>query len=204
VDEYEDTPDCVASRRRLRELGLNELLRLRLVRDYAIPSPAAGAEWSATPPAGTLWELLAVRHLLVTSAVVANRGSTLTLTVPGGTPIFQSTIGSNLAASLSAVMTWSAGYGAIANLAGFFSTLPTPPLVIPNNYTLRTATSGLDAGDQYSSIEITVREWSTGAVYWGVDQIVTQARQEAPTPLTADDAIPATLPGQPAPPAAAQ
>lgn len=142
------------------ELGLYELLRQRLLQPVLIPSPVAGAEWSASPPSGCLWEVLSARALLTTSAVVAARAPAVRHLDPNGNEILRVNIGNTLAASLSAGFNWAAGLGDHNASNGFTAGLPLPGLIVPAGWTVGSSTSNLDVADAYTQVRLLVREWS--------------------------------------------
>lgn len=120
--------------------------------------PAAGAEISEAVPTGARWRVLSVRASLATSAVVANRQADLTL--DDGANVFATlpTPG-NLTASNTWRVSWFPGAVKDATLAeGTSSPLPTDTRVAAGAR-LRTATTNLDAGDNWSAPQYLVEEW---------------------------------------------
>lgn len=200
--EYDDPVERCAWR--LRERAYNDLLRSRLIRPVAVLPPAAGAEWSITVPPSLTWELLAVHYQLATSAVVANRVSTLQARDSAGVLVWKAYSGQSQPASQQVPYDYSQGLGITVVTQDLQSSLPNTPLPLASGFSLATSTGNIDAGDQYSQITVWVRELGVGLIYQTAAVLAIEIVAEVPTPLTADDAIPATLPGQPAPPAAAQ
>lgn len=149
--------------------SLYELLRLRLIRELLVPSPAAGAEWSLAMPAGVYWELLDVRALLTTSAVVATRTPRLRVSDPNNIDVQRFGVASAASASSAVSYEWSAGLGMTNNTAATAQGLPTPPQAMLPGFTISSLTGNLDAGDQWSSIVLLVREWSIAAVQANLD-----------------------------------
>lgn len=152
------------------ELGLFELLRQRLVRTVPVANPAAGADWIATPPQGCAWELLHVKAILQTSAVVANRGPVVRLRDNAGLDLDAYPAAAVVAASLTVEQGWEAGLGAAVTAILNVSSMSEPPPLVPLAGSVRSLTANLDVGDQWSGIVLTVREWSlaglTSAVDW--------------------------------------
>lgn len=146
-------------------LALFQLLELSLVREVLVANPAAGAEWSATVPAGAWWELLGVEYTLTTSAVVANRQSVLRTRDADSRTVLRAEQSATQAASLAVAYTATPGLGAVvASTAGNSAPLATPPQILPAAWTVGTLTGNLDAGDAYSNITLQVREWSPGRI----------------------------------------
>jgi hypothetical protein len=148
----------------LAALAAEELLRARLVRQINVPSPAAGVEWTQTVPGGVIWELLSVKLRLVTSAVVANRQTILQCRDQDDVILRAGSNNVNIPASSTQTVTFE-NVGATTNLGSVIQgLLPSPPFVLQSGWKVGTLTNGLDAGDQYSLVTLTVREWSEDEV----------------------------------------
>lgn len=117
----------------------------------SVASPAAGADWSTTIPAGHLYQLLAIRAILTTSAAVANRAARLIL--GDGTSTYASIPAPAVqAASLAVSYTWAAGApGVSVDLAqlGYL-----PDLVLPPAWTIGTSTRLIDVADAWTAIQL--------------------------------------------------
>lgn len=160
----------------VEELALYEILRQRLQKVIPVPSPAAGAEWTITVPAGVAWELVTILTRFVTSAVVANRLINLDVNDPDGNRIHRFGTAANVPASQTAVAPFEAGSGAFGTVTGQSNPLPSPYLVLPAGYILRSNTALLDVGDQYNATFLTVREWSIREALLNVEWIKNHAR----------------------------
>lgn len=130
-------------------------------RIVGIGNPAPGADWIATVPQGTRYELLSVRGFFTASAVVANRFPRLIIdSGAGGTVVYQVPNLQAIAASTFYSLSWFAGVG-YANTVGAM----TQAMALPDHCFLRagwrflTSTVGIDPGDQWSAIGFLVREW---------------------------------------------
>ena|SRR5437870_7986383 len=132
--------------------------RSRIVQGVA--SPAAGADWSATVPAGHLWRPFTVTAQLLTSAVVANRQPVLVLG-DGTNPFAFLTAPAVQAASGTVIYTW-------ANVDTFVSlgsrqVAALPDIELPPGWTIGVSTALLDVGDQWSAIRLglidTIERW---------------------------------------------
>lgn len=125
-------------------------------------APAAGAEFSFTPKSGGGWLVTYMRFILQASAVAANREVSLRLTD-----------GQNAYAQFGATTVQTANQGIAyvvypgasngANI-GTLKTVDWPSigLWVPQGHTLSSATTSIDAGDQYSLIFARVLEYPSG------------------------------------------
>lgn len=116
-------------------------------------SPAAGADWTVTVPAGHIYQLLAVFATLVTSAAAATRIARLLFTDGDSTflelPPFTSQI-----ASLTRRYAWIPAGQAYSTGLGILS--PLPELTLMAGWTIGTATDVVDVGDQWGTIKVAV------------------------------------------------
>jgi hypothetical protein len=123
--------------------------RSRIVQGVA--SPAAGADWSTTVPAGHLWQPFSVTAQLVTSAVVANRQAVLVL--GDGTNIYAYlTAPAVQAASATVIYTWANVDTFVA--LGSRQVAALPDVSIPPGWTIGVVTSALDVGDAWTAIRL--------------------------------------------------
>lgn len=144
--------------------GAYELLRQELCREVVLPNPAAGAEWSTVVPAGVVWELLTARVQLTTSAVVANRSPRIRAQDPDGLNTVEYGGATTAAAAQVNTYNWSSGYGATNTNISLHAPLSSPPAPIFGGWTVKSITGNIDAGDQYATPILLVREWSPGRV----------------------------------------
>jgi len=121
------------------------------------PDPAAGAEVSVTVDQGRLWIVHSIRIVLVTDATVANRF--LVLQLDDGTSVFFEAT-SSVAHAASATVSYlfsSAGFwnqlGGTLLGSGLFV-----PCVLLRGFRIRTATAGLQAGDNFGRPTLYVDE----------------------------------------------
>jgi hypothetical protein len=127
-----------------------------------IPQPAAGAEVSFTCPGEVRLLVMSLAFRLVTSAIVANRATSLYMDAEGIT-VFTSVAGVVQAASADvelgafagSVRNGSAGGNALIGL-------PTYGLPMYPGWVLRTATDNIDPADQYSAVGLLAIEYETG------------------------------------------
>lgn len=133
------------------------------VHEVTVTNPSAGADWTYTVPTNSHQKILAVRAILTASATAANRiasvaiddGTSNLTIVP--VPLAAQT------ASQTTTYNWAPGIGYRTQtpLSGNIQSF----LEFPANISLteagrvRTSTSGIQAGDQWSAIIVTVEEW---------------------------------------------
>lgn len=128
------------------------------LRSISGATPGVGAEVSETVPTGARWEIQAFTAILTASAVVANRTPTLTFD-DGANIYFWQTAAHVTAASQANRYFWAVGVTYAADIGG-------SPVAqaLPVNFRLgaghriRTSTIGLQAGDQWSSVQYSVLE----------------------------------------------
>lgn len=125
-----------------------------------IPSnPGAGADFSLSVPVGARWRIIAFRGTLTTAVAVANRDVSLTYN-NGATVLAESPSGLVLAAS--SANTYCYFDGATLNTTAFNGRTVAP---LPSNcflqrgFSIQTATTGIQAADQWSGITLIVQEW---------------------------------------------
>ncbi|MBZ5560176.1 MAG: hypothetical protein LAO77_23205 [Acidobacteriia bacterium] len=129
------------------------------LRSISGTQPGAGAEISEVVPAGARWELLAFEADLATSAAAANRVPQLTID-DGANVYARVPINNNETAS----HTWRNSFQAGVPL-NFDGTrfLVTAPLLagirLAAGHRIKTVTSAIDVGDQWSAPQYLVREW---------------------------------------------
>lgn len=125
--------------------------------------PAAGAEVSETVPAGARWELLALRLKLTADANVANRS--VVLLIDDGTLVYAHTAANlTITAGLVGTMAWFQGpMTPFAGLIG--AAVAGLPVGLPlgAGHRIRTSTTAIQVGDQYSIVQYLVRERIEGA-----------------------------------------
>lgn len=122
---------------------------------YAVPSPAAGSDFTITlPGSGGIWELVAVRARLVTSAQAANRLVHFTVHDQNSNEVYRVGQDAAIVTGKTVVYTFSPY---IASITGGNTTnndigYPAPAGPYLPNWTLGSTTGNIDAGDQWSVI----------------------------------------------------
>jgi hypothetical protein len=144
--------------------GLWQMLGMQLVRNVPVTQPAVGAEWTITSPPGVIWELLAVSFVLTTSAVAGNRGPSLRFRTADNVDVMWVGTGSTQGASIGLPWSWMVGLGAALGTNTLSNPLPSPPIPLTAGWRILSQTNFLDAGDQFSNISVTVREWTLGRI----------------------------------------
>lgn len=130
-----------------------------LPRSIGGTTPAAGADISDSVPANAKWGVVSAFFKLVTSAAVANR--TLVFVIDDGVNIVQTVV---INIVIPAVTTWNISIGqTLQNITLPASGVANACMPLGVNlfplWRLRTLTTGLQAGDQYSNITYGVQEW---------------------------------------------
>jgi len=126
-------------------------------------NPNAGVAISETVPAGARWELISFRATLVADATAGTRQPRLT--IDDGTNVFATLPSSfNQSAGQTITITWSQGMVFIDSTASVRASGPVPAgLQLPAGYRIRTDTTGIAAGDDWSAPTYAVREWLEAA-----------------------------------------
>lgn len=125
--------------------------RTRIV--VPVTAPAAGADWSIAVPAGHLWHILAVLATLTTSGVAATRIARLIMGDGNATFADVPPFASQITALTRRYLWVPSGQGYATGL-GILSPLPEAPM--GTGWTIGTTTDAIDAGDQWTSIKLTV------------------------------------------------
>lgn len=136
-----------------------DLLRMRMSEERPAPNPAAGADFRINAQGGVIWEVLSFRASMTTSAVVANRQVALGIFDQDGTRIAMFPAVSNQTATQTQGYTFYAGQGAWEAFGEQTAPLPVPPALVQPGWSIRTVTTAIDVGDQWSAGVLTVRSW---------------------------------------------
>lgn len=125
-------------------------------------APAAGAEFTITPDKAALWRILSLRFVLTTDANVANRQVTL-VADDGTTTFFQTGAVLNHAAGTALIYTTFEGAGvATTGFGTEHLPFPVPGVVLEQGFRLRSLTTAIQVGDQFSAIAALVQELPSG------------------------------------------
>ena len=123
----------------------------------SVQSPAAGADFTITvPDAGNVWEIVAIRARLVTSAAVANRLVHCVIKDAAANEVYRVGIDLAITAGVTTIFTFST---ALASIVGGHTTnndigYPIPEGPYLPRWTIGSVTGAIDTGDQWSQISI--------------------------------------------------
>jgi hypothetical protein len=138
--------------------------------------PAAGEEFSITVPGRAVWEIIAVRVVLVASASAATRAVKLQL--DDGTNTFASlNVNDGITANETIALTWGRGLVLDDNFVGQIqSVLPDPTIMLPG-WRIRSVTGSLNSGDNYSRPVLYVREIPQRGIQVGQEALLSALRR---------------------------
>lgn len=123
-----------------------------------VGAPAAGADIVFTMPAGARGRIVSISALLTTAVAVANRLPSL-IVDDGATAYAVIPSGNTQAASLVQQYTWADSCPQVALFdSKVIAPLPSN-LVLPPGHRIRTSTTGIQAADQWSAINLMGHEW---------------------------------------------
>jgi hypothetical protein len=128
------------------------------VRTIIGTTPAAGAEITETTPTNAMWQLMLFSNTFTTSAAGGNR-SLQYIIDDGANELYRISTVVNEGPSLTFKNQLSPNginIGDVGNNS--LDALPIPLIMMPG-YRVRTLTSGIQAGDQYSAVHYQVKEW---------------------------------------------
>lgn len=125
---------------------------VRPMQTVVVPNPAAGTDWSYQfKRPGRLWAAYAK---LVTDSTVANRDPNFTFSTADGETLLQVPVQADQTASLTVQWNWFRE-ASLANKSSH-QCISIPLLYMGWDYKVGPITSGLDAGDQWQSIALTI------------------------------------------------
>jgi hypothetical protein len=154
-EQYQD--DVIAA-------ALQDILKARLTFVLPVPAPAPGADFTITIPGGADWDIATVCARLVTSAAVSNRTPRLRMRDGDNNVIFTTSGFTNIGAANSIRLSFAAGLGSANTGIDIHVPLPSPPFIGKSGWNLQMLTNGIDVGDQWDQIFVTVRELDAGNV----------------------------------------
>ncbi len=129
-----------------------------LLRSLTVANPAAGVDWTQAAPTNGRWFLRGGTATLLTSAAIANRQVALVID-DGASTLFTIEAAAVQAAGATVV------YDLIPGDTLTALTATHQPVIIPRDLRLlagwrvRTSTGLLQAGDQWSAIQLMLEEW---------------------------------------------
>lgn len=129
------------------------------VKTFSGTNPAAGANVSETVPPGALWELIALQVDFVASAAAAARTVFLQLR-SSFAPLVAIASPVVMAASDAATLQWAQGFPFVTAVSALVPLAGLPSRVrLRGGFEIRTSVFGMQAGDDFGSPFLTVREW---------------------------------------------
>jgi hypothetical protein len=130
------------------------------LRDISLGTIALGSEFSFVCPTGARWELVSLRCIFVTSAVAGLRFPRFV--IANAFLAVTSVTTNNIGVGQSTVADYTFAPNLPTTVAGQINQFmaPTPfHSVLLAGDAWQTSTTGLDPGDQYSSVAVEIREW---------------------------------------------
>lgn len=127
-----------------------------------VTTPAAGADWTYTLPAGYFYRIVGGSALFTTSAVVANRFAALQVT--DGVNVLYTVPNPNaIVTTLAVALTYSQA-GVTAYVAGTKpnGNVPAPSVWLPPGYIVSSYTSNIDVSDTYTKVVLWLEQLDFG------------------------------------------
>ena len=128
-----------------------------------LPDPVAGAEWSHVVDGRYFERLLAAQYMFTADAAVATRYAVLGLYDVAGRQVLTVPAAGGVVAATAVTANLMTGIGVLSSgtIGNTWGVLP--DLLVPPGWSWRSATSGIDAGDQYSGITLVVQRFPNDA-----------------------------------------
>lgn len=133
----------------------------------SVANPAAGADWTATVPAGRRWHVQSVIGTLTTSIAAANRRPRLLVT-DGLVTLVAVPSGVAETASLAWVNVW--GDGLVSTNDGLYVSQGMPDMYLAAGAQIKTSTAAIDTADQWSGVYVFVTEEMIGRGAESIDR----------------------------------
>ncbi len=121
---------------------------------HSLGQPAVGNDWSWVGPSDRPFKVDAIRAVFTTSATVANRVPHLQIVSRNGEILVDNPVAVNTAAGLSVRLVGAAGEPWFNNFDGNQQVV-IPTMWLPPASIVRTLTTALAAGDQWSAVVVT-------------------------------------------------
>jgi hypothetical protein len=123
-----------------------------------LAKPLAGVDWIAAVPANTRWRVDHFQAQFVTSAAAGNRVPHLVVTDGQGNRLYNVPAPANQIAAQT--LQYSGATDSVsANFDNAVVLMLPQPLKLLQGWTLQMVTSGLDVADQWSNVNLLVKEW---------------------------------------------
>ena len=129
------------------------------VRVVVVPDPAAAGDFTYTQPICTRWRLISVGFEFQTSGTAANRLVQLDIMM-GTEVLIRSGLRGPIIASRTIQVSYFGvvGYAEVQDFRSMTGSLP-EKMLLNNEMVIRTVTTNIQVGDQFSHIRILVEEW---------------------------------------------
>jgi len=127
------------------------------IRSITGNDPAAGDEISITVPARRRWKIHSIHFTLNTDATVADR--IIVLQVTDGTNLFFELADPTAQIASSSIFRCFSHFGAPPSTGHYRTALSIPPLPLAAEYQIKTSTSFIQDGDNYTTPQLLVEEW---------------------------------------------
>jgi len=121
--------------------------------EYNTTNPAAGADWTFVEGLGTRIQIISIRATFVTSAAGANRIPHLQVIDTNANVVFEVAASAAQVAATTVQYSWTAGVQPTSNDGAAIAPIPSNLWLILNTQ-LKTVTTAIQAGDQWSNIRI--------------------------------------------------
>lgn len=129
-----------------------------VVRNNSVGNPAAGTDWIYTVPVATREQIVSI-HAVFQTAVAAGNRQVQFIVDDGANVLYATTQGPVQVTTL----TWDytgAGFGyAPTNVLTSVSVHVDPSIVMQSGFRVRSSTTAINAGDQWSAIRVLTRQW---------------------------------------------
>jgi hypothetical protein len=128
------------------------------LRSFQVSNPAAGVDWIATVPTFVRWRVQSFTAQLVTAVAAANRNVEI-IVDDSASVVWRVSAPASIVASTTQTIS-GCGVNAPTGVITTTSAIVIPPgLIMPAAWRLRTATTNIQAADQWGSIFLNVEEW---------------------------------------------
>lgn len=129
-------------------------LASKAMRSIAVTTPAAGAQWSYTVPAGEVVSLAAIRATLTTDATVANRVPGIEIVNAAGTVVYSQTTAITVPASTTRTLVFAPTAESSAPANGVALTTIPDDFILNAGWIVRSTLTAGAAGDAYTAITL--------------------------------------------------
>ena len=126
-----------------------------------VNTPAAGLDWTEVVPLGLQWIVRSVVATLTTSATVANRQPHFQVLDAGARVVVDAPMSAAQVAATTNIYSWFPGASPVNPTGELVAGIPME-LRVPQGFTIRVATTGLQAADQWTLVTLLTEQFPTG------------------------------------------